>query len=57
MPFLEAYARADNFARVKEIAPFLTANKNIARQVCQTLKATPLSPAMRIQMDKIFCPT
>ena len=56
MPFLQAYAYFDNTARMEEIASFLTSDRLVAQQACQTLTGMPLTPSTLEMADKLFCP-
>jgi hypothetical protein len=53
LPFLQAYARAENIQRVGEIASLL--DENARSQACRILNVENLFPAMRGQLNKVIC--
>jgi hypothetical protein len=53
LPFLQAYARADNSARVAEIASLLDTETKL--QACRILGAEHLSPVMTRRVNKLLC--
>lgn len=55
MPFLQAYAHANNVSRLSEIASSMTSDLPALQQACQTLKAMPLSSATSEQAKQLFC--
>lgn len=55
MPFLQAYAYADDLSRLSEIASFMTSDLSALQQACQTLTALPLNAATSEEITKLFC--
>jgi hypothetical protein len=56
MPFLQTYARMGNTERLAELAPQITSNPYVARQVCQIVKAMPdLSEPVLETVDSLYC--
>ena len=56
MPFLQAYARADNVKQLKGLAPMITSDPYIAQQVCQIVGSmSGLSPQVIEAVDSLYC--
>jgi hypothetical protein len=57
MPFLQAYALADDLPRVKEIASFMTSDLSAQKQACATLTNMTLPPKNAAEIQALFCVT
>jgi hypothetical protein len=55
MPFLQAYAYADQTARLKDLASFMTSDLPALQQACHILTAMPLNSATSKKINQLFC--
>jgi len=57
IPFLQAYARAGDLERLKEIAPLVTSNPYISQQACEIIGTMPDVPANALEtVNTLYCP-
>lgn len=56
MPFLQGYALAGNVNRLQELAPLITSDPFVSRQVCGSLKnISTLSAQVEKVVDELYC--
>ncbi len=56
MPFLQAYARAANVDRLKDLAPLITSDHYTAQQACQIIGSMPgLTDQVIETIDSLYC--